>query len=157
MTHAIEPAEDTLDASNLIEDPQVAMSLVRQCAGFCQLVRALRTTPPQCLQRVCEHLDNSLLSTTEEIHVLCPLNTPARAQIQRLKRHGGFVLRSSERKFSNFSIRSAFIGNILFCKLRSICCVRSKQRRVKSTGRGKSKGEKVREKEGKSGKLFLFA
>ena len=94
MTNAIEPAEDTLVASCLIEDPQVDMALVRQCAGFCQLVYALRTTPPQCIRRVCEHLDNSLLSTAEEI--LCPLNAPARAQIQRLKRHGGFGLRSSE-------------------------------------------------------------
>ena len=107
MTNAIEPAEDTLVASSLIEDPQVAMALIRQCAGFCQLVYALRTTPPQCIQRVCEHLDNSLLSTAEEI--LCPLNAPARAQIQRLKRHGGFGLRSSEMYSS-----SAYVASVVF-------------------------------------------
>ena len=36
-TYAIEPASDTLEATTLI-DPQVALSLVRQCAGFCQMV-----------------------------------------------------------------------------------------------------------------------
>ena len=71
------------------------------------LVYALRTTPPQCIQRVCEHLDNSLLSTAEEI--LCPLNAPARAQIQRLKRHGGFGLRSSEMYSS-----SAYVASVVF-------------------------------------------
>ena len=36
-THAIEPARDTLEAISLIEDPQVALALIRQCAGFCQM------------------------------------------------------------------------------------------------------------------------
>ena len=45
-THAVEPAEETLEAIEMLEDPQIALSLIRQCAGFCQMVHSLRTTPP---------------------------------------------------------------------------------------------------------------
>ena len=90
---AIEPAEATLKAIGILEDPQVALTLIRHCAGFCQLVYSLRTTPPKYMVDLCQRLDNAVLRATELI--LCPLDAPARAQIQRDKRHGGFGLRSS--------------------------------------------------------------
>ena len=92
-SEAIEPARETLDAIGFIGDPQVAMSLIRQCTGFCQMVYALRTTPPQALSELCNSLDENVLKAAE--WALFPLDSHARDQIQRKKRNGGFGLRSS--------------------------------------------------------------
>ena len=93
MTHAIEPARETLEATAVLEDPQIALALIRQCSGFCQMVYALRTTPPQALGELCQKLDSHLAQAVE--HAISPLGVAARDQIQRPKRHGGFGLRSS--------------------------------------------------------------
>ena len=93
MQHAIDPARETLAAIGLIGDPQVASALIRQCTGFCQMVYALRTTPPQALTHLCFLLDDSVMTAVE--WALFPLDPPARDQILRRKRHGGFGLRSS--------------------------------------------------------------
>ena len=45
-TKALLPAQATLQAIKKVEDPQVAVTLIRQCSGFCQLVFSMRTTPP---------------------------------------------------------------------------------------------------------------
>ena len=60
-THAIEPARDTLEATAVLEDPQVALALIRQCAGFCQMVYALRTTPPQPHHKPSRNYANGLI------------------------------------------------------------------------------------------------
>ena len=106
-THAIEPARDTLEAISLIEDPQVALALIRQCAGFCQMVYALRTTPPQGLGELCRQLDFHLMRAVE--HALFPLDLPARDQLQRPKRYGGFGLRSSLLHHS-----AAYVSSVAF-------------------------------------------
>ena len=93
MSHAIEPARETLAAIGLIGDPQVAIALIRQCTGFCQMVYTLRTTPPQALFQLCSLLDETVLKAVE--WALFPLEPHARDQIQRRKRHGGFGLRSA--------------------------------------------------------------
>ena len=92
-THAIEPSRDTLEATAVLQDPQVALALIRQCAGFCQMVYALRTTPPQAVKELCQQLDSYLLNAVE--HAISHLDLSARDQIQRPKRRGGFGLRSS--------------------------------------------------------------
>ena len=45
LDNAIEHAEDSLEAITNLENPQVALSLIRHCTGFCQMVYSLRTTP----------------------------------------------------------------------------------------------------------------
>ena len=107
LTHAVEPAEMALDAITRIRDPQVAMALIRQCAGFCKLVHALRTTPPQSVMNLCKRLDDFLMHAVES--TLCPLPPSARAQIQRLKRHGGFGLKSATVHAS-----SAYASSVVF-------------------------------------------
>ena len=107
-THAIEPAETALvEAITRIKDPQVSMALIRQCAGFCKMVHALRTTPPQSLTLLCERLDDFLMHAVESC--LCPLPPSARSQIQRLKKHGGFGLRSA-----SFHATSAYVSSVAF-------------------------------------------
>ena len=105
--HAIGPAEDTLDAIATIRDPQVALALIRQCAGFCQMVYALRSTPPQTIAHLCARLDDFLMTATEAI--ICPLDPYARSQAQRLKRHGGFGLRSAA-----LHATAAYVSSVAF-------------------------------------------
>ena len=93
MQYAIDPARETLAAIGLIGDPKVACALIRQCTGFCQMVYALRTTPPQALTHLCFLLDDSVMTAVE--WALFSLDPHARDQILRRKRHGGFGLRSS--------------------------------------------------------------
>ena len=105
LLNAIEPALETLAAVGLIRDPQVAMALIRQCTGFCQMVCALRTTPPQALSHLCGLLDESVLTAVEL--ALFPLDPQARDQIQRRKRHGGFGLRSA-----SLHATSAYVASV---------------------------------------------
>ena len=90
---ALEPAQASLRAIKKVTDPQVALSLIRQCSGFYQLVFSLRTTPPLFLSELCSRLDASVLQALED--AICTLNPCSRAQAQRKKRHGGFGLHST--------------------------------------------------------------
>ena len=107
LSHALEPAEDTLDAITNIQDPQVALALIRQCAGFCQMVYAMRSTPPQSLIHLCSRLDDFLMTAIEAI--ICPLDRSAQSQAQRLKRHGGLGLRSAALHAS-----AAYVASVAF-------------------------------------------
>ena len=106
-THAVEPAEETLEAIEMLEDPQIALSLIRQCAGFCQMVHSLRTTPPHELSALCQRLDEAVLHAYE--WNICPLSSSARSQVQRPKRYGGFGLRSASAHRS-----AAYVSSVAF-------------------------------------------
>ena len=94
IDNAVSLAEESLDAIEKLEDPQVALSLIRHCTGFCQMVHTLRTTPATELQDLCQRLDNAVQHAAERF--VGPLSGAARRQAQRDKRYGGFGLRSAE-------------------------------------------------------------
>ena len=105
--HTLLPAEESLAAIEYMEDPQVSLALIRQCAGFSQMAYSLRTTPTNSVHELCEELDTAILHTTERS--ICPLNEDAAAQVQRPKSYGGFGLRSSAMHAS-----SAYVSSVSF-------------------------------------------
>ena len=104
---AISQAEESLEAIEKLEDPQVALSLIRQCTGFCQMVYSLRTTPTGELMDLCRRLDNAVQRALENF--FCPLSDMARWQTQRDKRFGGLGLRSAE-----MHATSAYVASVAF-------------------------------------------
>ena len=107
LDSAISQAEESLEAIEKLEDPQVAFSLIRQCTGFCQMVYSLRTTPTDELLDLCRRLDNAVQRTVE---TFCrPLSDMARRQAQRNKQFGGLGLRSAE-----MHATSAYVASVAF-------------------------------------------
>ena len=107
LDNAIEHAEDSLEAITNLEDPQVALSLIRHCTGFCQMVYSLRTTPTSELQDLCRRLDDAVQDATS--HFFGPFSDAARRQAQRGKRFGGLGLRSAEEHSA-----SAYVASVAF-------------------------------------------
>ena len=107
LENPISLAEDSLTAIQKLDDPQVALSLIRHCTGFCKMVYALRTTPTAELQDLCERLDRAVQNTTERF--IGPLGESARRQAQRDKRHGGLGLRSAATHAT-----SAYVSSVAF-------------------------------------------
>ena len=107
VNNAVEMAEDSLDAITHLEDPQVALSLIRHCTGFCQMVYSLRTTPTSELRDLCRRLDDAVQRAVENF--FRPLTPEARRQTQRNKRFGGLGLRSAEEHST-----SAYIASVAF-------------------------------------------
>jgi len=91
--NALGPAEKTLRALLLVHDPQIALTLLRQCAGYCQMVYVLRTTPSADVRAVCEDFDMLLLRAYESS--VCPVRKESHAQVRRGTSTGGFGLRET--------------------------------------------------------------
>ena len=105
--HALAPALSTLSAIKKIDDPQVALTLIRQCSGFCQLVFSLRATPTKPLLDLCSSLDTAVIQALED--ALCSLNPPGRVQAQSRKEYGGFGLHSS-----SLFCSAAYVSSVSF-------------------------------------------
>ena len=105
--YALVPAISTLSAIKKITDPQIALTLIRQCSGFCQLVFSFRTTPPKSLHVLCSDLDNAVTRVLED--AICSLNPLARTQAQRGKNHGDLGLRSS-----SLFCAAAYVASVSF-------------------------------------------
>ena len=107
LKNTIDMAEESLEAIATLEDPQVALSLIRHCTGFCKMVYSLRTTPTTELQDICQRLDDAVQRTIE--HFFRPLSDGARRQAQREKRYGGLGLRSAGEHSS-----AAYVASVAF-------------------------------------------
>ena len=69
------------------------MTLLRNCTGFCQLVYALRATPPEQLKSVGPEFDSIVLAAFKEAAFAIP--DSALSQLRRGTRTGGLGIRSA--------------------------------------------------------------
>jgi len=106
--HALEPAERTLSALSRVNDPQIALTLLRQCSGFCQMVYALRTTPSTYIREMCKDFDLLVLKAFESC--VCPVPQRCHRQMRRGTSSGGVGLRDT---FQHAD--AAYIGSVMTC------------------------------------------
>ena len=71
-----------------LEDPQIALTLLRQCAAFCKLTHIAHTTPPNLIQSTLATFDDNVRAC-----FMSP-NCPAWKQATLSLFHGGLGLRS---------------------------------------------------------------
>ena len=95
-------ASSAIRASNILhqqlqklEDPQIALTLLRQCAAFCKVTHIALTTPPNLIQSALATFDDSVRACFMECTAidLSP-NCPAWKQATLSLSHGGMGLRS---------------------------------------------------------------
>lgn len=87
-------AQRALDAVTELADPQVAFSLLRQCAGYCQFVYAMRATPPTVeLLTVAREFDRAVARTFDTL--FGPITLGAMDQARLPLRRGGLGLRAA--------------------------------------------------------------
>jgi hypothetical protein len=85
-----------LDSLCKLEDPQVALHLLRTCASFCKFVYVARTTPPQLVHEPLQLCDNDIRSSLSQFAAL-QLTDAAWSQAQLSLSMGGLGLRSTAR------------------------------------------------------------
>jgi len=103
------PAMRSLHMVKKLKDPQVAFALLRRCAGFGQLVFAIRTVPPSAhLAAVCAKLDDDMLSTV--LSFIGTVDPSCYPQIRRTTRTGGFGFRASQAH-----MEAAYVSSVLAC------------------------------------------
>ena len=85
-----------LDSLCKLEDPQVALHLLRTCASFCKFVYVARTTPPQLVHKPLQLCDNDIRSSLSQFAAL-QLTDAAWSQAQLSLSMGGLGLRSTAR------------------------------------------------------------
>jgi hypothetical protein len=94
VTECVANAERSLAALRQVRDPQVALTLLRNCAGFCTFVHALRTTPPSPpMLLAATRFDNAVLSTFDSF--FGPLPASCHSQVRRAVRLGGVGIRAA--------------------------------------------------------------
>ena len=86
-------AEKLLNELPRLEDPQIAVSLLRQCGSFCKLAHLARCCPPEQTQEMLGRYDDSVLRCFEEA-TATELSENARKQAQLGLTNGGIGLRS---------------------------------------------------------------
>ena len=94
-----------LDSFVQLEDPQVALHLLRSCASFCKFVYIARTTPPDLVHDPLQFCDNDVRAAFAHFAGL-QLSDAAWSQAQLCLSSGGLGLRSTARHCS-----SAFISS----------------------------------------------
>ena len=90
---SLEPARRTLQRLGIVKDAQVAVTLLRNCTGFCQLVYSLRATPPEQLKTVGAEFDSVVLAALKEAAFGIP--DSVLSQVRRGTRTGGLGIRSA--------------------------------------------------------------
>ena len=76
-----------------LENPQVALSLLRTCGSFCRLIHIARTTPPELAKPELEAFDEDVRESFERSS-LVQCSQTAWDQARLVTRFGGFGLRS---------------------------------------------------------------
>ena len=104
---SLEPAQRTLKRLGLVRDPQVAMTLLRHCTGFCQFVYALRATPPHQLADVGDEFDNIVMAALQVASFALP--NDKLSQVRRGTRSGGLGIRSV-----SMHREAAYISSVCF-------------------------------------------
>jgi hypothetical protein len=90
----VRPTITALAALRELRDPQVALTLLKNCSGYCAFVHALRTTPPSTeFATAAAQFDSAVLSAFD--HYFGPLPRTVHHQIRMATRIGGIGLRSS--------------------------------------------------------------
>jgi hypothetical protein len=79
-----------------LEDTQVALHLLRQCASFCKVGYSIRVVPPSLHREALATMDISIKSCAEQV-VGCILEEPSWKQAQLALATGGVGLRSCAR------------------------------------------------------------
>ena len=92
-TTKVTKASALLDSIASIEDPQVALRLMRNCAGACKLTHSMRATPPQNQTVALQAFDAKVKTTFSEVTGLHP-DKHQWNQACRGLAHGGLGLRS---------------------------------------------------------------
>lgn len=99
-------AQKALMSMREVTDPQVAFSLLRQCAGYCQFVYATRTTPPTAeLLAVAAAFDVDIARTFDAI--FGPISQRGMAQARLALSRGGMGLRAA----SDFA-HAAYVASV---------------------------------------------
>jgi hypothetical protein len=96
----------------LLEDPQIAVSLLRQCGGFCKMAHIARCCPPEQVQEMLGCFDDSVLRCFEEA-TSTELSENARKQAQLGLANGGLGLRSLKLHASAAYISSVVSSGVL--------------------------------------------
>lgn len=89
-----------------INDPQVALHLLRSCLGVCKINHLLRTVPKSYVEKVLCSFDQGLRSTLTDI-LKCPVSDAAWKQATLPFRLGGLGLREA-----SFSAAAAFTASV---------------------------------------------
>ena len=92
-------ASSAIRASNILhqqlqklEDPQIALTLLRQCAAFCKLTHIARTTPPNLIQSALATFDDNVRACFMECTAIdLSRNCPAWKQATLSLPHGGLI------------------------------------------------------------------
>jgi hypothetical protein len=107
--HALVPALESLRAACKIMDPQIGHTLLRRCAGFGQLVHAIRTTPPsRDMEMLCTTFDKDMLQAV--VGFIGPVSSSCHPQIRRSTKTGGLGFRAAHEH-----MRAAYIGSVATC------------------------------------------
>ena len=93
-----------------LDDPQVALTLLRNCAGFGRLVHIARCCPAQQTTGAFQKFDNAILQCFEDVTGIS-LSDTARLQSQISISRGGIGLRSLSRHCS-----AAYISSAVSCE-----------------------------------------
>ena len=72
-------------------DPQIAVALLRMCAGACRVVHLLRTVPPDLVAPFAQELDSTMLDALQQVAGV-PLTETAALQVFLPHRLGGLGL-----------------------------------------------------------------
>jgi hypothetical protein len=90
----VQPTIKALTALRDMRDPQVALTLLRNCSGYCTFVHALRTTPPSPeFSAAATRFDEAVLGAFD--HFFGPLPKKVHHQVRMATRGGGIGLRSA--------------------------------------------------------------
>jgi hypothetical protein len=90
----VRPTMRSLEALRELRDPQVALTLLRNCTGYCAFVHALRTTPPSpAFAAAAARFDEAVLGAFD--HFFGPLPQHVHQQVRMATRGGGIGLRSA--------------------------------------------------------------
>jgi hypothetical protein len=107
--HSLKPATESLTMAKKIHDPQVAHALLRRCAGFGQLVHAIRATPPSDnMQELCTEFDKDMLEAV--LSFIGPVDPKAYPQIRRSTKTGGLGFRACVTH-----MQAAYVGSVVTC------------------------------------------
>ena len=91
---SLDPAQRTLLRLGIVKDTQIATTLLRHCTGFCQLVYALRATPPHQVVEIGEEFDGIVLAAFQ-VATGIALPGDKLSQVRRGTRSGGLGIRSA--------------------------------------------------------------
>ncbi len=92
----VQAARELLDALGALENAQVALHLLRQCASFCRLSYSARVVPPSAHTAALQAMDDSVRACLEQL-LGCAPGDASWQQAQLKLNNGGLGLRSAQK------------------------------------------------------------